>query len=410
MNSGYFRNALVLGLLTAIGPFAIDMYLPALPSIGASIGAGPDAVLMSLTAFFITFAIGQFVYGPASDMIGRKPPLYFGVALFALASVGCALATDIETLIAFRVIQGLGGAAGMVIARAIVRDLHSGIEETRLLSLLMLVFSVSPLFAPLIGSIIIELAGWRAIFWLVTIFALAGLVLTALFVPETRPRAARADSNIASVLAAVRVLARDWNFLSQSLVGAFAIAGFFVFLANSSFIFMNRYGLSALEYSFVFSINAAAFFIAMQMNGWLGERFGLARIVRPAAIGYAVAMALVFALAAAGFDNLFGLVALLFVGYGFVGFIVPVTSVLALASHGSISGTAASMMSTLQLVIGAGIIALSGIFADGTFAPMAAGIAACALISCTLALIAPGLAALPAATDITDAEVEVAAE
>ena len=162
MTQSLVRNALVLGLLTAIGPFAIDMYLPALPSIGASLGADTDAVLMSLTAFFVTFGLGQLVYGPISDMVGRKPPLYFGIALFAAASIGCALATDIDMLIAFRFVQGIGAAAGMVVPRAIVRDLHTGVDAARLMSLLMLVFSVSPILAPLTGSIVIELIGWRA--------------------------------------------------------------------------------------------------------------------------------------------------------------------------------------------------------------------------------------------------------
>ncbi len=138
-----------------MGPFAIDMYLPSLPSIGKSLNADSGQVLMTLTAFFITFALGQLVYGPLSDMFGRKLPLYFGIGLFAAASIGCALSDSIEMLLIFRVIQGFGGASGMVIARAIVRDLHSGVEEAKLLSLLMLVFSVSPLFAPLIGSFVI---------------------------------------------------------------------------------------------------------------------------------------------------------------------------------------------------------------------------------------------------------------
>jgi DHA1 family bicyclomycin/chloramphenicol resistance-like MFS transporter len=166
--SGLVRNALVLGLLTAVGPFAIDMYLPAMPAVGAGLGADPDAVLMSLTAFFSTFALGQMVYGPVSDVVGRRPPLYVGLALFLAASVGCALAPDIDWLVGMRLVEGMGGAAGIVISRAIVRDLHSGLEEARLLSLLMLVFSVSPILAPLVGSGIIVVAGWRAVFWLVS--------------------------------------------------------------------------------------------------------------------------------------------------------------------------------------------------------------------------------------------------
>ncbi|WP_415841992.1 MFS transporter, partial [Paracidovorax anthurii] len=160
-SSPFLRMALVLGLLSAIGPFAIDMYLPALPEIGRGLGAQVGAVQWSLTVFFVSLGAGQLLYGPVSDRVGRKPPLFFGLGLFTLASVGCALATNIETLLALRFLQGLGAAAGMVVPRAVVRDLHTGHEAARLMSLLMLVFSVSPLLAPLAGSGVIALAGWR---------------------------------------------------------------------------------------------------------------------------------------------------------------------------------------------------------------------------------------------------------
>nr|MBP8029324.1 MFS transporter [Giesbergeria sp.] len=149
--SQYLRLALILGLLSAIGPFAIDMYLPALPAIGTNLGASVGAVQWSLTAFFLSLGAGQLLYGPVSDMLGRKVPLYFGLGIFTIASIGCALASNIETLVALRFLQGFGAAAGMAIPRAVVRDLHTGNEAARLMSLLMLVFSVSPILAPLVG-------------------------------------------------------------------------------------------------------------------------------------------------------------------------------------------------------------------------------------------------------------------
>ena len=383
----FLRNALVLGLLTAIGPFAIDMYLPSMPSIGASLGADADRVLLSLTAFFVTFALGHMLFGPVSDMVGRKAPLYFGILLFAGASIGCALATDIETLIGFRALQGLGGAAGIVISRAIVRDLHSGVDEARLLALLMLVLSVSPLFAPLIGSIIIEQTSWRSVFWLVLAAALIGFVLAIVFVRETRPAHLRGDSNWAGVLAGCKFLLTDRQFLGLTFIGSFALSSFFVFLAQSSFVLMDRYGLSPMAYSLVFSVNAAAFFAAMQFNGWLGARFGLRRLVRPAVYGYAAAMLLLLALVLVGVENLLLLEVVLFAGYAFVGILLPVSSVLALEDHGTIAGTASSLMGTLQLACGAIAMALSGAFADGNLLPMVAGIAGCAAMSLLLALI-----------------------
>ena len=174
MPSSFARNAIVLGLLCAIGPFAIDMYLPALPSIAADLGASTAATQMSLMSFFAAFGICQLVYGPVADMVGRKPPLYFGLTVFVLASIGCALAPSIEWLIFFRFVQGIGACASMVIPRAIIRDLHTGVEATRLMALIMLVFSVSPILAPLTGSALIVPFGWRAVFVGVTIAGVVG--------------------------------------------------------------------------------------------------------------------------------------------------------------------------------------------------------------------------------------------
>jgi len=383
--SRFLRNALVLGLLTALGPFAIDMYLPSLPVIGASLGVDADTALRSLTAYFLTFAFGQMLFGPLSDLVGRKPPLYAGVALFLAASIGCALARDIHALIILRAIEGLGGAAGMVIARAIVRDLHSGHEEVRLLSLLMLVFSVSPVLAPLAGSLIIEFSSWRGVFWLIAALAVLGLLLTWFLVPETRPPEVRAGSSHRSVLLACRRLVTDGSFMSLSMVGALAISGFFVFLANSSFVFTGHYGLTPRLYSLVFGVNAAAFFAGMQLSGQLARRYGLRRVVRWALAAYAALLLLLTALVAAGVDHLALVVGLLFVAYSFIGLMLPGASVLALAEHGEIAGTASSLMNTLQLVTGTVTMGISGRFADGTPLPMIAGIAICAMLALLLA-------------------------
>ena len=160
----FLKNAVVLGLVSAIGPFAIDMYLPALPTIATDLNASTAATQMTLMAFFVAFGVCQLVYGPAADMWGRKPPLYFGLALFTLGSIGCALAPSIGWLIFFRALQGIGASAVMVVPRAIIRDLHTGVEATRLMSLVMLVLSVSPILAPLTGSALIVPFGWRAVF------------------------------------------------------------------------------------------------------------------------------------------------------------------------------------------------------------------------------------------------------
>ena len=376
--------ALVLGLLSAIGPFAIDMYLPALPDIGRSLGAEVGAVQLTLTAFFLSIGLGQLLYGPVSDMVGRKPPLYAGLALFTLASVGCALATDIHTLVALRFLQGLGAAAGMAIPRAIVRDLHTGAEAARLMSLLMLVFSVSPILAPLAGSGVIALTGWRGVFWVVALAAVAGMLLVRGALAETRSEAERVDSSLGSALRAYGVLLRDRHYLGLVLIGAFAMAGFFVYLAGSPFVLINHYGLSPTQYSLAFGLNAAAFIGSAQLTGSLGRRFGLVPLAKWAVTACGLVMATLLAYYLAGGDRLLVLVSLYFVASAFMGLVIPTVSVLALEAHGAIAGTASALMGTLQMLCGAAAMGIVGLFANGRPLPMVAGMASGALTALAL--------------------------
>jgi DHA1 family bicyclomycin/chloramphenicol resistance-like MFS transporter len=379
MTPRFLRFALVLGLLSAIGPVAIDMYLPALPAIGVALQADVDAVQMSLMAFFVSFALSQLVYGPASDIFGRKPPLYAGIALFVMGSVGCALAPDVGWLVAFRFVQGLGGGAPSVVPRAIVRDLHTGPEAARLLSLLLLVFSISPILAPLAGSLVVDAAGWRAIFWVVTAIGVAGLLLTLLALQETRPATERAQSDVASTLRAFARLLRDARFMGLTAIGGLGMAAFFVYLANSSFVLINHYGLTPRQYSLAFSVNALAFIGVSQCSGRLALRYGLVRVVKVSALGFAAAMGTLLALNLAGIDRLDVMIVLLLTGFGFLGLVLPASSVLALDDHGDIAGAAAALMGALQMVTGAAVIAAMAGSVDGTARPMVAGVAAAAL-------------------------------
>ena len=383
-SSRFFKMALILGLLSAIGPFAIDMYLPALPAIGQSLGAEVSAVQLSLTAFFLSLGVGQLLYGPVSDMLGRKPPLYFGLLVFTVASIGCALATNIETLIVLRFIQGLGAAAGMAIPRAVVRDLHTGNEAARLMSLLMLVFSVSPILAPLAGSAVIAVTGWRGVFWAVTLAGLAGLVLIYTMLNETRPASERVESSLGSALRAYGVLLRDSHYLGLVFIGSSAMAGFFVYLAGSPFVLINHYGLTPTMYSLAFSVNAVAFIGASQFTGALGERFGLARVVKMAATASGVVMLALLAYYLAGGDQLAVLMVLYFIASAFMGLVIPTTSVLALEKHGAIAGTASALLGTLQMLTGAAAMGVVGLFSNGKPLPMVVGMATGALIGVAL--------------------------
>ena len=387
MISRYAKNAIVLGLLSAVGPFAIDMYLPALPTIAADLNASTAATQMTLTAFFLSFGICQIVYGPVADMVGRKPPLYVGLTLFILGSVGCALSASVGWLIAFRVVQGIGAAAGMVIPRAVIRDLHTGPEAMRLMSLVILVFSVSPILAPVTGSGLILLFGWRAVFVAVTVTAVAGFVMVVFGLPETRSPEQRVGASIGNALIGFGSLLRHKRFLGLTFIGGLGMASFFAFLAASSFVYIERFGLTPTQYSFAFSANAAGFIGSSQFASQLGARFGMVRVVTAAISACAAFTLVLFAITASGTESFPALVVLLFLAFACLGLVIPATMVLALEEHGPIAGMASALGGTLQMVTGGVMIVILSLFFNGTALPMVTAIALCATGAFALTLI-----------------------
>ncbi|MFO1185645.1 MAG: multidrug effflux MFS transporter [Bauldia sp.] len=382
--SDFAKNAIVLGLLSAVGPFAIDMYLPALPTIAADLKASTAATQMTLMVFFVTFGIAQVVYGPLADAVGRKPPLYFGLAVFTLAGIGCALAPTIGLLIAFRFLQGIGAAVCMVVPRAVIRDLHTGAEAARLMSLVILVFSVSPILAPLGGSGLIAAFSWRAVFVAAAIASLLGLLLVALVLKETRPPEKRIALDLQTIAGHYGSLLRHRRFLGITFIGGFGMASFFVFLATSSFIYIDHFGLTPTQYSLAFSVNAVGFIGASQFAGWLAQRFGLERVVGVAVSGYAAMAVAVLGLTLAGVDGLAVLVVMLFLAFACLGLVIPSTMVLALEEHGPIAGIASALGGTLQFAAGAVMIVLASLLFDGTTRPMVLLIAICSVASLVL--------------------------
>lgn len=380
------RIALVIGLLGAVGPFAIDMYLPALPQVAADLGASPQATQATLSAFFAAFGISQLVYGPLSDQYGRKPPLYVGLVIFLLGTLACALAPTIGTLIAARLVQGIGAATVMVIPRAIIRDLHTGPAATRLMATVMLVISVSPMLAPLAGSGVMAVAGWRAIFGVLAAAAALSLALTAFALEETLPPARRVPARPRELAAGTWRLLRDPAFLGLTFVGGFGMASFFVFLASASFVYTGEFGLSPTGFSIAFAINAIGFFSATQGAASLGERFGMARVVRLAVTAFAAVACLLVLVVLAGFGSLPVIVAMLFIGNAFLGLVIPTVAVMALDPHPDIAGLASSLGGTLQMLTGGAMIAIAGPFFDGTALPMVTAIAAAGVLACLTAL------------------------
>jgi DHA1 family bicyclomycin/chloramphenicol resistance-like MFS transporter len=384
--SRYAKDAIVLGLLSAIGPFAIDMYLPALPTIAADLHASTAATQMTLMAFFLAFGVCQIIYGPASDAVGRKPPLYVGLSLFIVGSIGCGLSANVGWLIAFRVVQGAGASCLMAITRAIIRDLHTGLEATRLMSLVMLVFSVSPILAPSTGSALIAPFGWRAVFAAITFAALAGLVLVAVFLPETRPPAARVKASLANLAGNFALLLRNPRFLGLTFIGGLGMSSFFVFLASSSFVYIEHFGLTPTQYGICFSVNAIGFIGSSQFAAKLGALVGLAKVVTAAVSLYAMFALILFVLTAAGVDRLPVLMTLLFCMFACLGLVIPTTMILALEDHGSIAGLASALGGTLQMLTGGVTIALTTLIFNGTPLPMVAMMALCAAGALVLTL------------------------
>ncbi|SOE18556.1 DHA1 family bicyclomycin/chloramphenicol resistance-like MFS transporter [Hoeflea halophila] len=379
--SPFLRSAVVLGLLCASGPLAIDMFLPAMPAIADSLGGTIAGAQLTISAYFIAFGLAQMVYGPLADVVGRKPPLIAGLVLFLAGSVGCALAPDMNSLVAARVVQALGGAAAMVIPRAIIRDMHTGPQATRLMALVMLIISVSPMLAPLIGSGIVAISGWRAIFGVLALVSLMSIAITWLLQPETLAPERRAPVRLAALISGIKTLLRDPVFMGLTFVGAFGMASFFVFLASSSFVYTGYYGLTPTGFSLAFAANAAGFFSASQLAARLGEKYGSERVVSRAVAGFLGFTLVLLGLVWFGVDHFVLLVALLICANACLGLVIPTAMVMALDDHGDIAGLASSLGGMLQMMVGGIMTILAGPFFDGTPLPMVAAIALAAVLS-----------------------------
>ena len=395
MKTDLCKMALILGSLSWIGPFAIDMYLPAMPLIAEDLGASMSASQATLMAFFLSFGIAQIIYGPAADVYGRKPPLYFGLTIFAIASIGCIFVQSIEALIVLRFIQGIGAAAVMSIPRAIIRDCYVGNEATRLMSTIMLIISVSPMLAPLVGSAVIVPFGWRSVFILVTVASLGALLLTRFGLRETLSQENRSRFGFGQMWQAFGVLFRDGHYMGLTLVGGLGTASFFAFLATSSFLYMDYYGLSSFQYSLAFALNALGFFATSQVAANLEARFGPIKVIRRAVAGFCTGACTLFVLVLLGMDQFPLLVSMLFFTNAFLGLVVPTSMVLSLEHHGPIAGTASALGGTLQMLIGALAIAIVSLVFDNTPLPLAGAFAICGISAFLLSRILLGKEKLP---------------
>ncbi|HRH80973.1 MAG TPA: multidrug effflux MFS transporter [Thiobacillaceae bacterium] len=361
---------ILLGALTAVGPLSIDMYLPAFPAMLADFRAAPGTLAYTLAAFFIGMAVGQLAYGPVSDRYGRRLPLMVGLALYALASLGCALSASVPALVAWRFLQALGGAAGLVLTRAIVRDRCATREAARAFSLLILVMGLAPILAPLLGGWVAAGLGWRAIFTLLAGYGLVGLIIVWRRLPETH------DTRHAAPLRPVRVLTDYLDLLASpsllgyTLVGGLGFAGMFAYIAGAPFVLIELAGIPAEHFGWVFGLNALGFVAASQINARLLRSRSptaiLAWSVRlPALTGVLLGLC-----ALSGWMPLPLLLAGLFVYVSSLGFIGPNAAAAALATHGQRAGTASALMGALQFALATLFGALEGGLHDGTARPL----------------------------------------
>ncbi len=375
--AAYYRLAVVLGALTAMGPLAIDMYLPALPTIARELDTSAASVQVSLAVYFVGIALGQAFYGPLSDRWGRKPALYFGLTLFAVSSAGCALADNVRTLVLLRFLQALGGCAPLVVPRAVVRDYFDQRESARMLSVLILVMGLAPILAPLIGGQLLLTFGWRSVFWVLAAYGALWLVIVVLLLPESLPDARRQRQRFGEVMAVYGRLLKDRAYVGYVLSGGLIFSGLLAYIAGSPFVFIELFGVAPERYGLFFGANAIGIIAASQINRWLANRFDASNIVS-VVLPVAMTAGLVLAVDAyTGFGGFPGILVPLFVFIACHGFVMPNTTALAMAPHGRVAGSASALMGTLQFVLGATAGILVGALGDGTAVPFAAVIATC---------------------------------
>jgi DHA1 family bicyclomycin/chloramphenicol resistance-like MFS transporter len=381
------RILLILGALSAFGPLAIDFYLPAFPTLARAFATDVEHVQLSLASYFVGIALGQLVYGPLADRYGRRKPLLAGVALFALGSLACALAPSLEWLIGARFVQALGGCAGMVVARAVVRDLCDPLQSARVFSQMMLVMGLAPILAPLAGGLLLATLGWQAIFIALVLFGTACLLAVQRWLPETLP--AGSSAPLRGAMGQYLRLFGEREFMGYSLSGGFAMAAMFAYISGSPFVFIELYGVPAQHYGWLFGANALGFILMAQVNAWLVRRVSPARLLPRMMAVYLLCTLVLVVLAWMRPTQLWPLLLPLFAGMSTLGCILPNASACAMAGQGRNAGSASALMGCMQFAIAAGAASLVGALHNGSALPMALVMLVCvgaALVAAVLTL------------------------
>ncbi|WP_236553585.1 multidrug effflux MFS transporter [Rathayibacter sp. VKM Ac-2803] len=361
---------IVLGALTALGPFTIDLYLPAFPALQSELNVSEAAVQLTLTGTTLGFALGQLVVGPWSDVVGRRLPILLATSLHVLACIGAAFAPEIVSLGVFRFLMGAGAAAGGVVAMAMVRDLFGGRPLVKMLSRLALVSGLAPVLAPVIGSQLLLVMDWRGIFVFLAAYGVLVMVAVALLIVETRPKEARRDSDGRSLVQRYRAVLSDRTFIGVAVIGGMTFAGLFTYLSSSAFLFQGLYGFDAQQYGLLFAVNSLGVVAGVQASSYLSRRVGPQWILAITTISLFVTAGLI-----ALFDvldlGIWGTLVPLWLFIASCGFSFPCVQVLGLVNHGREAGTAASLLGAVNFGTAGLLSPISGIFGADSAVPMA---------------------------------------
>jgi MFS transporter, DHA1 family, multidrug resistance protein len=380
VREGVGRLTLVLGLVMAIGPLAVDMYLPALPTLEAQFGVSAARVQHTLSAYLMGLAIGQLCFGPIADRYGRKGPLIGGLVLFTLASAGCAAAGSIGHFVLLRFAQALGGASGMVLIRAMIRDRFDEIQSARVLSLMMLVMGAAPILAPLAGGWLLVVGSWHWIFGFLAVFAALCALLVYFLLEETHPVHRRSVSLLGALKSAAPLFG-DRRFYGPVIVFIAPFGGFFAYLAAAPFVYIQYFGIPAHHFGWYFGAGAAGFISVSQVNRRLVARHGVRRVLGWGVYGLAAAGALLLVLSATGLFGFWGVFVPILLMIGSIGFIASNATAVAMAPFGERAGIASSLIGAAQSAFGVLASALVGWIPGHGPVPMAAVMFACSAMA-----------------------------
>jgi DHA1 family bicyclomycin/chloramphenicol resistance-like MFS transporter len=383
-NHNKLHLILILGLLAAIGPFSIDMYLPAFPDIAKTLHTSVSSVMLSLSSFFIGISVGQLIYGPMLERFGRKKPLYAGLFIYAIASLACATTSSVNGLIVYRLFQALGGCVGMVASRAMVRDLFDVKDNAKVFSTLMLVIAVSPIIAPTLGGYLTAYLGWRYIFGVLIVIISIILAGVYFLLPESKQPDTSFSLKPVAIFKSFATIIKHPQFAIYTFTGAVAYAGLYAYISGSPYVFMVLFKVSEKHYGWIFAVIAAGLIGASQCNSLILRKYKSEQVMRWAiyiqsTIGIALVSTSVFDV-----QMLFLTIVLIFAFLCCQGFIFPNASALSMAPFGHNAGSASALMGFLQMSIGALMSALVSLLQDGTSLPMTGIMAFCSLSAAML--------------------------